>query len=63
MWTFSFMIGGFFLKGNVIIGEWEIFGAEFFLHYSRFFIIGDFIIGGVECISSKMEASMLLWMA
>ena len=38
-----------FIKGNVFIGEWGIFGAEVFLHYSQFFIKGDFIIGGVEC--------------
>ena len=39
-----------FIKGNVIIGEWGIFGVEIYLHYSQFFIKGDFIIGGVECI-------------
>ena len=38
-----------FVKGNVIIGECEIFGAEVFLHYSRFFVKGDFVTGGVEC--------------
>ena len=38
-----------FGKGNIIIGEWEIFGVEVFLHYSQFFVKGDFIIGGVEC--------------
>ena len=39
-----------FVKGNVFIGEWGIFGAEVFLCYSRFFVKGDFVIGGVECI-------------
>ena len=38
-----------FIKGNVFIGEWGIFGTEVFLHYSRFFIKGNVIIGGVEC--------------
>ena len=39
-----------FVKGNVFIGEWGIFGAEVFLCYSQFFIKGNFVIGGVECI-------------
>ena len=39
-----------FIKGDVILGEWGIFGMEFFLHYSQFFIKGDFIIGRVECM-------------
>ena len=39
-----------FAKGDVIIGEWDIFGVEIFLRYSQFFIKGDFIIGRVECI-------------
>ena len=38
-----------YVKGDVIIGEWVIFGVEIFLHYSRFFVKGDFVIGGVEC--------------
>ena len=38
-----------FVMGDIIIGEWEIFGAEVFLRYSRFFVISDFVIGGVEC--------------
>ena len=38
-----------FVKGNIIIGEWEIFGAEVFLHHSQFFIKGNFVIDGVEC--------------
>ena len=25
-----------FIKGDIFIGEWEIFGAEFFLCYSQF---------------------------
>ena len=39
-----------FVKGNIIIGEWGIFGVEIFLHYIQFFIKGNFVIGGVECI-------------
>ena len=39
-----------FIKGNVFIGEWGIFGAEVVLHYSQFFIKSDFVIGRVECI-------------
>ena len=39
-----------FIKGDIIIGEWGIFGMEIFLRYSQFFVKGDFIIGGVECI-------------
>ena len=38
-----------FVKGNVFIGEWGIFGAEVFLCYSQFFIKGNFIRGRVEC--------------
>ena len=43
-----------FIKGDMFIGEWSIFGAEVFLHYRRFFVKGDFIIGRVECISVIM---------
>ena len=39
-----------FVKGDVFIGEWEIFGAEVFLCYSQFFVKGDFIKDGVECM-------------
>ena len=39
-----------FIKGDVILGEYNIFGVEIFLRYRRFFIKGDFIIGGAECI-------------
>ena len=35
--------------GDVFIDEWGIFGAEVFLHYSRFFVKGDFVIGGAAC--------------
>ena len=38
-----------FIKGDVFIGEWGIFGTEVFLHYSQFFVKGNFIIDGVEC--------------
>ena len=38
-----------FIKGDIIIGEWAVFGAEIFLCYSQFFLKGDFIIGRVEC--------------
>ena len=41
-----------FIKGDVFIGEWGIFGAEVFLCYSQFFIKGNFVIGGAECIWS-----------
>ena len=41
-----------FIKGNVFIAEWEIFGAEVFICYSQFFIKGNFIIGRVECTKS-----------
>ena len=27
-----------FIKGDVIIGEWGIFGLEIFLHYSQFLL-------------------------
>ena len=40
-----------FIKGDIIIGELEIFGAEVFLRYSQFFIKGKFVIDGVECNS------------
>ena len=38
-----------FIKGDVFISEWGIFGVEIFLHYSQFSIKGDLIIGRVEC--------------
>ena len=38
------------VKGDVFIGEWEIFGVEVFLRYSRFFVKDDFFIDGVECM-------------
>ena len=38
-----------FVKGDVFIGEWGIFGVEVFLRYGQFFVKGDFVIGGVEC--------------
>ena len=34
-----------FIKGDIFIGEWGIFGAGVFLHYNQFFIKGDFVIG------------------
>ena len=34
-----------FIKDDVFIGEWGIFGAKVFLRYSQFFVKGDFIIG------------------
>ena len=43
-----------FIKGNVFIGEWHVFGAEVLLCYSQFFIKGNFVIGGVECIYLQM---------
>ena len=43
-----------FVKDDVLIGEWDIFGAEVFLCYSRFFITGDFVIGRVECTLKYM---------
>ena len=49
MQRFCFIIGSFFIKGDVFIGEWGIFGVEIFLCYSQFFVKGDFIIGGVQC--------------
>ena len=47
-----------FVKGNVFIGEWGIFGVEVFLHYRQFFIKGDFIIGRVECIYHLISCSL-----
>ena len=40
----------FFVKGNIFISEWGIFGVEIFLRYSRIFVKGNFVIGRVECI-------------
>ena len=53
-----------FIKGDVIIGEWRIFGVEVFLHYSWFFIKGDFVIGRVECTVTlyKLGESVWHWM-
>ena len=42
-----------FVKDNIFIGKWEIFGAEVFLCYNKFFIKGDLIIDGVECNESQ----------
>ena len=44
-----------FVKGDVFIGEWGIFGAEVFLHYRQFFIKGDFVMGRVECTVICLE--------
>ena len=41
-----------FIKGDVFIGERDIFGAEVFLHYKQFFIKSNFVIGRVEYICS-----------
>ena len=39
-----------FIKNDIFIGEWGIFGVDIFLRYSQFFIKGNFVIDGVECI-------------
>ena len=39
-----------FIKDDIIIGEWGIFGVEILLCYSQFFVKGNFIIGRVECM-------------
>ena len=41
-----------FVKGDVIIGEFEILGVEVFLCYSQFFVKGNYVIDRLECISS-----------
>ena len=48
-----------FVKGDIIIGEWSVFGVEIFLHYSQFFVKGDFVIDGVECIFSKTKQKLV----
>ena len=53
MWKFCFINFWLFIKGDIIIGEWGIFGVENFLCYSQFFVKDNFIIGGVECPLSK----------
>ena len=50
--------GWLFIKGDVIIGELEIFDVEVFLHYSQFFIKGNFEIDGVEC---TIRPPLMLW--
>ena len=52
-----------FIKDNVFIGEWGIFGAEVFLCYSWFFIKGNFFIGGIECITRFDVGSQLQFRA
>ena len=47
-----------FVKGNVIIGEWDIFGVEVFLCYSQFFVKDNFIIGGVECTFGRSKLAI-----
>ena len=49
-----------FIRGNVFIGEWHVFGAEVFLRYSQFFIKGNFIIGRVECTCIQKQMSYVL---
>ena len=49
-----------FIKGNIIIGEWGIFGVRIFLHYNQFFIKGDFVIGRVECMSIMIADTILM---
>ena len=51
MQRFCFISRWLFIKGDVFIGVCGIFGADIFLHYSQFFVKGNFVIGGVECIS------------
>ena len=48
-----------FVKGDIIIGEWGIFGVEIFLHYSRFFIKGDFVIGELS-VRNQLQVSVSL---
>ena len=45
----------------VFIGEWGIFGAKVFLCYSRFFIKGNFVIGGVECIRDLIPCHITMY--
>ena len=47
-----------FIKGDIFIGESEIFDAEVFLCYSQFFIKGDFVIDRVECTSLSTDCKM-----
>ena len=49
-----------FVKGNIIIGEWGIFGVLIFLRYSRSFVKGDFVIGRVECTTLPGMAILYL---
>ena len=42
-----------FVKGNVIVSVWGIFGVEIFLRYSRYFVKGNFVIGGVHAPHMK----------
>ena len=39
-----------FVKGDIFIAEWGIFGADIFLCYSQFFVKGNCIIARVECM-------------
>ena len=50
-----------FVKDDIIIGEWGIFGAEVFLRYSQFFIKGDFIIGRVKCTEENGTTTCIKW--
>ena len=38
-----------FIKGAIIVGEWEMVGTEVFLHYSQCFVKGNFGLGRTEC--------------
>ena len=49
-----------FIKGDIFIGKWSIFGVEVFLRYSQFFVKGNFVWGGVECTWASQHFTILL---
>ena len=53
MQKFCFIIGSFSLRAMHL----GTFGAEIFLRYSRIFVKGDFVIGGVECMCHVADGS------
>ena len=52
-----------FIKGDIIIGEWGIFGVDIFFCYSEFFIKGNFVIGRVESMRFTLAGNKTHQMA
>ena len=45
----------FFVKGNIIMGEWEIFAVEVSFIIADFLLKATLLLGGVECTSFHLQ--------